>query len=470
MVALGSQRTGVEALARAVRRAFTEALASFSLRAMVEEALPPLPPKRAIVRVLAVGKAAVPMMRGALDRWPDRVDRGLVVTVDGASFEGLPARVETIAAAHPIPDERSTHAAQRALDLVRGLGTPDLVLALVSGGASALLALPPEGLTLDEKRALVRDLLESGATIREVNLVRRHVSRIKGGRLAAAAAPARVLTLAVSDVIGGGLEDIGSGPSVPDPTTVEEARAALRRFAPAWLDRTPLSESLKPTDAPRFRARVIAGPTRFAEHLAAHLAQHTRAPEQGKAPSTEVRALDPHPPPNLGSNTPSTEVRTLDPHACDSDKSDRPSTDARSLHPRVMPAEEGDAEAMAARRVVQARSLAPGEAWVIPCEPTLRVPASHGRGGRAGFVALGALPHLPEDVVLLCGATDGSDGSAGSAGAVVTASLRSACDPSEIERALATFDDAPLHARMGSRIETGPTGLNFADVHVLARR
>ena len=404
----------LRALEEGVRGAFVATLGAFSLRKIVAEALPPLPPKRAVVRVIAAGKAAVPMMLGALDRWPDRVDRGLVVTVDGAAIDGLPPHVEAMAASHPIPDARSARASERALELARGLATPDLVVALVSGGASALLALPPEGFALDDKRALVRDLLESGATIREVNLVRRHCSRIKGGRLAEAAAPARVLTLAVSDVIGGGLQDIGSGPSVPDPTTLDEARAVLERFAPAWVGRAPLHESLKPHDSPRFRARVVAGPSTFAERLAEAL-----------------RGL--------------------------------------SLRARTSPPEEGEAASVAARRVEQARSLSPGEALVVPCEPTLRIPLDHGRGGRAGHVALRALSDLPDDVVLLCGATDGADGSSGAAGALVSSTRRSACDPEEIERSLAAFDDAPLHAKLGTRIETGPTGLNFADVHVIAR-
>ncbi len=410
-----SREAEARALVEGVRRAFDEAVRGFSLRALVAEALPPLPPKRAVVRVVAVGKAAVPMMEGALDRWPDRIDRGLVVTVEPSAKPALPAHVELHVASHPIPDARSAAAAERALDLVRGLNTADLVVALVSGGASSLVSAPPDGMTLDDKRALVRDLLESGATIRDVNVVRRHASRIKGGRLAAAAGRARVLTLAVSDVIGGGVHDIGSGPSVPDPTTVDEARAVLRRFAPAWEPRVALTESLKVDVAPRWRAHVIAGPGPFAEHVCAHLKR-------------------------LG-----------------------------IAAARALPPEEGDAEIIVARRIEQARALAKGEAVVVPCEPTLRLPAEHGRGGRAGFVALRAMAELPDDVVLLCGATDGADGSSGSGGAIVSAADRGACEPGAIDRALAAFDDGPFHAALGTRIEGRSTGANFADVHVLAR-
>ena len=417
-------------LAAKVRRAFEASLRACSPRALVAEALPPLPPKRAVVRVVAIGKAALPMMLGALDRWGDRVDRGLAIVVEGTDASELTAggvdvtrageprsagRVEVLEAAHPVPDERSAAAAERALQLVRGLDLPDLVLVLVSGGASSLAALPPAGLSLDDKRALVRDLLASGATIRDVNLVRRHASGIKGGRLAQAAAPARVLTLAISDVIGGGLHDIGSGPSVPDPTTVEQAASALERFAPGWRGRVPLSESLKPAGAPRFRARVIAGPASFAEGLAAALQREA------------------------------------------------------GLRAAVLPAEEGDAEVVVGRRVGQARALAPGDALVIPCEATVRLPGRPGRGGRAGWVALRALPDLPDEVVLLCAATDGADGSSGAAGALVTPIDRAAADPAALASALAAFDDAPFHAALGTQLPGGPTGLNFTDVHVLAR-
>lgn len=419
----GSVRAAdVRELALRVRRAFEGALRASSPRALVAEALPPLPPKRAVVRVVAVGKAALPMMLGALDRWGERVDRGLAVVPDGTDASELLSgelaasrRVEVLEAAHPVPDERSARAAARALELVRGLDLPDLVVVLVSGGASSLAALPPEGMSLDDKRALVKDLLASGATIRDVNLVRRHTSRFKGGRLAEAAAPARVLTHALGDVIGGGLHDIGSGPSVPDPTTVEQAVAVLGRFVPQWEGRVPLSESLKPSAAPRFRARVLAGPASFAESVA--LALRTEA----------------------------------------------------GLRARVLSPEEGDAEEMAERRVGQALALAPGDALVVPCEPTVRLPSRPGRGGRAGWVALRVLSALPDDVAFLCAATDGADGSSGAAGALVTPLDRASVAPAEIARALSAFDDAPIHEALATHLPGGPTGLNFTDVHVLAR-
>lgn len=407
--------TELRAQAASIRAAFTSTVAGFSLRALVHDELPPLPPKRAKVRVAAIGKAALPMMSGALDRWPDRIERGLVVTVGSAEARAFQHdRVAVLTAAHPHPDARSEAAACAALDLFHGLAEPDLAVVLVSGGASSLVSLPPEGMTIDDKRALVRDLLASGASITEVNLVRRHLSRIKGGRLAAAAAPARVLTLAVSDVIGGALHDIGSGPSVPDPTTLESARAALARHAPRWIDRAPLSDSLGLAEAPRWRARLVATPATFAERLAALLR-------------------------------------------------------SQAFAARVLPGEEGDAAEVAARRIEQARSLQPGEALVIPCEPTVRLPPDPGRGGRAGWVALRVLLELPPDVLLLCGATDGVDGASASAGALVTALDREGVSATEIERALAAFDDASVHEQLGTHLPGAPSGINFTDVHVVAR-
>ena len=173
---------------------------------------------------------------------------GAVVTRYG---HAVPTRrIEVIEASHPVPDANSERGARRAAGArCRGLGPDDLVLALMSGGASALLALPAPGLTLADKQAVNRALLASGATIAEMNCVRKHLSAIKGGRLAAAAAPARVVTLAISDVPGDDPAVIGSGPTVPDPTTFADARALLARYG---ID--PLA-ARSPRGSPRRRRR-----------------------------------------------------------------------------------------------------------------------------------------------------------------------------------------------------------------------
>ncbi|HEY4117137.1 MAG TPA: DUF4147 domain-containing protein, partial [Byssovorax sp.] len=273
----GGRVDAIDALPGALVDAVRGALADLDPRALVRAALPPLPPKRARVRVVAAGKAALAMAAGAFDAWGDRVDDALVVTSDGVVGPSTP-RTTVLRAAHPLPDGRSEAAATEALARAAALGPTDLLLALVSGGASSLLALAPEGSTLAGKRAVVAALLASGASIREVNCVRRHASRIKGGRLALAAASARTLTLALSDVIGGAPHDIGSGPSVPDPTTVDDARAVLARFAPG----APMM---------RTRAKIIAAPEDLAARVAARLvaagyAASVAAPDELDADAT----------------------------------------------------------------------------------------------------------------------------------------------------------------------------------------
>src|SRR5215212_9266221 len=186
------------------------------------------PPPSGRVVVVGAGKASAAMAKAVEDAWPETPLDGLVITRYG---HAVPCeRIEIVEAAHPVPDASGEAAAQRILGMVQGLGPDDLVLALISGGGSALLSLPAPGLTLEDKRAINTALLRSGAPIGEMNLVRKHLSAIKGGRLAAAASPARVLTLVISDVPGDDPSAIASGPTVPDPTTFAEARAVLAKY------------------------------------------------------------------------------------------------------------------------------------------------------------------------------------------------------------------------------------------------
>ncbi|MGZ8284388.1 MAG: glycerate kinase type-2 family protein [Allosphingosinicella sp.] len=194
--------------------------------------LPAPPPGRTIV--LALGKAAVPMARSVEARWRGPLS-GLAVAPHGGG--GRLERVEVMTSAHPLPDESSVEAAERLLALARDSGEDDLLLVLLSGGASSLACLPGAGLDLAEKRRLNSALLRSGASVREINGVRRHLSRFKGGRLALAAPPARLVTLAISDVVGDSPEDIGSGPTAADPSGIEEARATLARHGIAAPER-----------------------------------------------------------------------------------------------------------------------------------------------------------------------------------------------------------------------------------------
>lgn len=233
----------------------------------------PRPPRGRCI-VIGAGKASAAMAQSVEAHWPGPLS-GLVVTRYG---HGVPCRhIEIVEAAHPVPDEAGLLAAHRMLDLVSGLTADDLVLCLISGGGSALLPLPLPGLTLADKQAVSRALLRSGATISEMNCVRRHLSAIKGGRLAAACHPAKVVTLLISDVPGDPPCDIASGPTVGDPTTCEDARAILRRYGivvpeavEALLD-TQAAESIKPDD-PRLagcETRIIATPQQSLEAAAA---------------------------------------------------------------------------------------------------------------------------------------------------------------------------------------------------------
>ncbi len=178
--------------------------------------------------VIGAGKAAAAMAKAVEDHWPSQIE-GLVVTRYGHACPC--SRIEVVEAAHPVPDAAGREAARRILALAEGCGAGDTLLCLISGGGSALLALPAPGLSLEDKQAVNKALLRSGADIAEMNCVRKHLSAIKGGRLAAAAAPARVVTLAISDVPGDGPPVIASGPTVPDPTTFADARVILEKYA-----------------------------------------------------------------------------------------------------------------------------------------------------------------------------------------------------------------------------------------------
>jgi len=241
-----------------LRRMFEAAVAAADPAKCLPPHLPAPPRGRTVV--VGAGKAAAAMARAVEDDWPRPLD-GLVVTRYG---HAVPTRrIEVVEAAHPVPDAAGRAAARRILEAVRGLGADDLVLVLMSGGASALLSAPAAGLRLEDKQAVNRALLRSGARIDEMNCVRKHLSAIKGGRLAAAAAPARVVTLAISDVPGDDPAVIGSGPTVADPTTFADARAIVAKYGielpEAVAERLARAEdeTPKPGDARLARAETV---------------------------------------------------------------------------------------------------------------------------------------------------------------------------------------------------------------------
>ncbi|MDE1928058.1 MAG: glycerate kinase, partial [Burkholderiales bacterium] len=208
-----------------LRSLFDAAVAAAQPALCLPPHLPPPPRGRTIV--IGAGKASAAMAAAVEASWRGPLE-GLVVTRYG--YAGPCTRIEIIEAAHPVPDGASIEAAQRIAERVPGLGPDDLVLCLISGGGSSLMVAPAAGLSLDDKQAVNRALLKSGATISEINCVRRHLSAIKGGRLGAACHPAKLVTLLISDVPGDDPIDIASGPTVADPTTCADALAIVRRY------------------------------------------------------------------------------------------------------------------------------------------------------------------------------------------------------------------------------------------------
>ncbi len=246
-----------------LRRMFDAAVASAQPSKCLLPFLPAHPKGRLVV--IGAGKASAAMARVVEDHWQGALS-GLVVTRYGYN---VPCKhIEIVEAAHPVPDAAGMVAAKRILEVVQGLTADDTVLCLISGGGSALMPLPIDGLTLDDKQNISRALLKSGATISEMNCVRRHLSSIKGGRLAAACAPARVVTLLMSDVPGDNPMDIASGPTVADPTTCKDALDIIRRYGitlPPQVKEILVSgrgESVKPGDPRLARAEthIITAP------------------------------------------------------------------------------------------------------------------------------------------------------------------------------------------------------------------
>jgi hydroxypyruvate reductase len=317
-------------------------------------------------------------------------------------------------AAHPLPDERSVAAALRVLEVARQ--SQGLLLVLVSGGASSLVCAPCDGLTLNDKREIISAVLASGAPVSELNTVRRHLSRVKGGGITRAAAPTHTLAYLASDVIGGGPHDVGSGPTVPDPTTAAEARAILLHRARRFR-RAPMRETLKPGDpeASLQKVRTIAAP----DDLALSAAEALRS---------------------------------------------------RGYNPRILPSMTRDVEAMAAEYRRIASELAPGEAVVRAAEPLVSLAhGKHGRGGRSTHLAVLLAHTIPIDVAFLAAASDGVDGSSGLAGGIVDSEFASTVDEARCNEALEHFDTAKLLEQAGTAIPGGATELNLADVHILAR-
>ena len=247
-----------------LQQMFAAAIAAAQPALCIPRSVPALPKGRLIV--IGAGKASAAMARAVEDSLPSARLEGLVVTRYGYSVQCR--HIEIIEAAHPVPDQAGLIASQRMLDRVSNLTEDDLVLCLISGGGSSLLSLPAHGITLEDKQQVNRELLKSGAAISEMNCVRRHLSAIKGGRLAVACSPARVVNLIISDVPGDDPVNIASGPTVADASTCSDALAILHRYAISVPDHVTAlltsgeGESIKPCDArlPEITTQLIATP------------------------------------------------------------------------------------------------------------------------------------------------------------------------------------------------------------------
>jgi hydroxypyruvate reductase len=388
--------------------------------------LPPRPPGRTIV--VGAGKAGGAMAKAVEDHWPGPLE-GLVVTRYG---HGAPCRrIEVVEASHPVPDAAGLEAAKRILAMLKGLTSEDLVLCLISGGGSALLALPADGVTLADKQAINKALLKSGATISEMNCVRRHLSAIKGGRLAAAAAPARVVTLMISDVPGDDPCVIASGPTVADPTTSADALAILQKYAIAAPDNVLAhltsagAETLKPGD-PRLAGvtNVMIATPQMALEAAAEVVR-----KAGITPLILANAIE-------------GEAR-----------------DVALVHAAIAQQVHAFAQPVAPPCVL----ISGGETSV-----TLR---GSGRGGRNSefLLALGIALDGHPNIYALAADTDGIDGSEDNAGALLLPdSLSRAANLGISAKAmLANNDPYSFFAALGDLVVTGPTLTNVNDFRAI---
>ncbi len=376
---------------------------------------------------MGAGKAAAAMAHAVETNWSGQL-AGLVVTPYGHAVQCN--QIDVVEAAHPIPDTAGCNAAQRMLTMVHELTAEDLALCLLSGGGSALLPMPAEGITLQDKQSITNSLLKCGANIAEINCVRRHLSAIKGGRLAAACWPARMVTLAISDVPGNDVSSMASGPTVADTTTSTMALGILQRYG-------------------------LDVPDNVVNHL-------------NSAAAETLKAGDP-----------AFENATVDILATSDDAMQAAAGLARELdiEPLILGELQGSATELGLEHAALAKQIACGNGPVQPpCvlisggETTVRV-LGHGRGGRNSEYCLAlalALDGHPEIFAIACD-TDGIDGTEDNAGCFVTPdSLQRASAKSLDARKLLDDNDSyRFFSEIGDLVETGPTRTNVNDFRAI---
>lgn len=415
---------------RALLRAmFEAAVAAADPRHIIPAWLPARPRGRLVV--VGAGKAAAVMAQAFERAWPDPLT-GVVVTRHGQS---LPCeRIRVLEAAHPVPDTHGLAASAALFAAVAGLTADDLVVALVSGGGSALLPAPPDGLTLADEQALNRALLESGLPIGEMNLIRKHASRIKGGRLAAAAFPARVVTLLLSDIPGDVAADVASGPTVPSASTRDEALALIRR---ARLELPP--RVLRHIESEGAAAPWPTDPA-FAGHEVHVIGSASVSLEAAAAEALRLAGI---------------------PSAILSDRMEGEARDIGRAH-----------AAIASEIAMRGRPFAAPLLLLSGGETTVTITGTAGRGGRNTELALSAaiaLEGVSGRFAGLAADTDGIDGSADAAGAFFDGEsvLRLRGAGIDAKAVLSEHRSGDAFAVLGDLLETGPTGTNVNDFRAI---
>lgn len=374
---------------------------------------PPPPRARGCTIAAAVGKAATPMLAGFSGQWDD------VLTVCPEGYSGSSSGVRGFAAGHPLPNEQSVEAGRQLLGVAATLDEHDQLILLLSGGASAALCAPVPGLSLARKQAVTRRLLESGLPIEDINCVRRHLSQVKGGRLAAFAWPARTYAYVISDVDGDDLATIGSGPTVGDPSTVAQARALMSQIG--WYEELPWSESIKPGDArlERSKAIIVLRPNDLLESAERELA----------AAGYHVR--------RIGDRETGDAVATARRHA-------EAARDAFRENRKIALLSGGELTV-----TVRGSGLGgPNQEYALAMADELR--------GLWGFVALAA-------------DSDGRDGVSGAAGGVVDGgtAARAEAAGAMIKECLADNDSWRALSLSGDVLEMQPTGNNLNDLRMI---
>jgi hydroxypyruvate reductase len=406
---------------------YDAAIGAVHPRNLVQDFLPP-PPANGRTLVIGAGKGAAAMAQAVERHWQGPLS-GLVVTRYG---HGADTRhIEVVEASHPVPDDAGRKAAARMLEMVRGLGENDLVLCLISGGGSALLALPAEGITLAEKQALNKALLKSGAAIGEMNCVRKHLSAIKGGRLALACGKARVVTLLISDVPGDDPRVIASGPTLPDTTTSAEALAILRKYRIEIPDSVLAHLQSDASETPK------PGDLRFASH-----SHHVIATAQHALEAAAARAR------------------------------------AAGITPYILSdGIEGEARDIGLMHAAMARQVAArGQPFQRPCvilsggETTVTV-RGNGRGGRNVEFLLSfalAMEGTPGVHAIACD-TDGIDGSEDNAGALYGPDSLARAETLGVsgKQLLSNNDAYSFFGALDDLVVSGPTRTNVNDFRAI---